>query len=256
MAFPDAPPQLRGIFFDLDDTLIGYEEAERQALRAGARFAASLNPAVSVGALTHAIADVYAERYDYLTPGYARLAHVSVAELRADLTQSALQRLGVSPRDTSDIAPRVIAAYETAERAALAPFADAHETLARLRPHFTLGVITNGPSAMQREKLARFALAERFDVIVADTEFGHPKPDPRIFDHAARSVGLTPDALMFVGNSWTADVAGACASGWTSVWLNASAAAPPPDADFAPRHVIGALGELIHLPEVRAVLKG
>lgn len=257
MTFPSASPApLRGIFFDLDDTLIGYDEAERRALAAGGRFAARLHPAINAHALTEAIAAAYAERYEYQTPGYARLAYLSVAELRADLTRDALLRLGLSAREADELTPRLIAEYEATERDALQTFADAHETLALLRPHFTLGVITNGPSAMQREKLARFGLSDVFDVIVVDTEFGHPKPDPRIFDYAARSVNLSPNALMFVGNSWEADVAGACASGWTSVWLNASAVPPPRAAPFAPHHVIGALGETLQLPEIKMVVGG
>jgi len=69
-------------------------------------------------------------------------------------------------------------------------FDDAIETLDRLRDAgFRLGLLTNGPAEMQRWKLARFPIAERVDVVVIEGEFGHGKPDARVFQHALASVG-------------------------------------------------------------------
>jgi len=245
-------PLLRGIFFDLDDTLIGYAEAERQALVAGCALASHVNPAIDADALAWAIYEAYERRYGYGTPGYADLAHVSVAELRGCLTGDALEALGAGGDPV--LVSTLVDAYEAAERASLLRFPDAVETLQALRPHFRVGLITNGPSVMQRAKLAALALDACFDVIVVDTEFGHPKPDPRIFDHAAREIGLAPSELLFVGNSLSADVAGARGAGWTSVWLPEVGAGRPGPADPAPHHVITRLPELLTLPRVAAAL--
>ena len=245
-------PLLRGIFFDLDDTLIGYAEAERQALVAGCVLASHVNPAIDADALASAIYDAYERRYAYGTPGYADLAHVSVAELRGCLTADALETLGAGGDPV--LVNTLVDAYEAAERASLLRFPDAAETLQALRPHFRLGLITNGPSRMQRAKLAALALDACFDVIVVDTEFGHPKPDPRIFAHAANQIGLAPAELLFVGNSLSADIAGACGAGWTSVWLPEVGAGRLGPDDPAPDHVITRLSELLTLPRVAAAL--
>lgn len=247
-----AAPPLRGIFFDLDDTLIGYAEAERRALVAGCVLASHVNPAIHADALAGAIYDAYAQRYSYGTPGYADLAKISAHDLRLRLTGDALFALGTG-RDPN-LTKMLVAAYENAERDALLRFPDADETLRRLRPCVRLGLITNGPSDMQRAKLAALALDGYFDAIVVDTEFGHPKPDARIFAHAADQVGLPASELLFVGNSLPADIAGARGAGWTSVWLRAPSEAPPGPDDPVPDHVISRLSELLDLPRVAQAL--
>ena len=63
-------------------------------------------------------------------------------------------------------------------------FADVPACLAEFRKSFTLGLITNGASCLQREKLAMASLAEYFDVVVVSAEFGVGKPDPSIFKYA------------------------------------------------------------------------
>lgn len=240
---------LRGIFFDLDDTLIDYAEAERSALLAGCALAARRRPAIDADTLATAIYDAYTRRYAYGTPGYADLATLSVDEFRRLLTEDALRSFGI---DDPALVHDLIAAYTDAEAEALATFPDAETTLKKLRPHFHLGLITNGPSAMQRAKLAALALDGYFDVVIVDSEFGHPKPDPRIFQHAARLVRLTPGELLFVGNSLAHDIAGARAAGWISVWLNPASVAPT--GDNRPDYTIGCLRDLCELAPVAKAL--
>jgi 2-haloalkanoic acid dehalogenase type II len=244
-------PKLRGIFFDLDDTLIDYSEAEQAALDAGCRVAARHYPAIRPVMLATAIYDVYQSRYAYGLPGFTDLATLTVVELRRRLTSEALEHLGIHD---ADLVETLLQVYAEAERETLRPFPEVRETLARLRPYFYLGVITNGPSAMQREKLAAMALEGAFDAIIVDTEFGHSKPDPRIFHHAAHQAGRAADELLFVGNSLEYDVAGARAAGWTSVWLTGTAERPRPEA-LRPDFVIRAIPEVTDLPPVRAVME-
>ena len=247
-------PRLRGIFFDLDDTLIGYSEAERTALKAGCRLAAQKNPAINERAFGAAIYEIYARRYSYGTPGFSRLGELSVTDFRSELTGGALRLFGV---DDPALTGALVDAYGLAERATLRAFPYVSETLRLLRPHFRLGVITNGPSAMQRDKLAALALEGWFDEIVVDTEFGHPKPDPRIFAHAAQRVGLNAEELLFVGNSLEADVVGARAAGWRSVWAKEAHVADTvagQNLAATPHYIIRDFREVLCLPPVAAVI--
>jgi len=244
---------LRGIFFDLDDTLIGYGGAERIALEAGCAIAAARNPAIEKDRFAMSIYRAYQTRFGYGTPGFSKLATLTVPELRQTLTSDALEAMGIEPE------PRFVAqlnaAYEAVENAVLQPFADTLQTLDRLSAHFPLGIITNGPSAMQRTKLATLELTERFRVIIIDTEFGHPKPDPRIFEYAANAMGLPKEELLFVGNSLEADIVGAVNSGWTCVWLNADDT-PLSPGDTRPDYTIRQLSQLLTLEPVAEVLRG
>ena len=171
------PPdrRVRGIFFDLDDTLVAYSAAERAALKAGCHLAAQTNPAIGERDLAHAILQAYESGYAYGTRGFADLADLPVRDLRRRLTDTALLHLGVVDPELTE---QLVEAYTRAEADALCAFPDVVETLHLLRPHFRLGVITNGPAAMQREKLAALHLDGFFEVIVVDTEWGHPKPTP------------------------------------------------------------------------------
>jgi HAD superfamily hydrolase (TIGR01549 family) len=232
---------LQGVFFDLDDTLIGYEAAERAAIVAGWRVAARRYPSLSEASLLTALYQIYRERFQYPSPGFGRLTLISEDELRRELTVAALERLDIQDRGLVDA---MLAAHAHVSAQALAPLAGAVEVLQALRPSVRLGIITNGPAAMQRGKLARLGLEGFFDAIVVDTEFGFPKPDPRIFEHAARLVELTPESLCFVGNTLDADVAGARRSGWMSVWFNAVGA---PAAWPQPDYTIMQLSDLLRL---------
>lgn len=81
-----------------------------------------------------------------------------------------------------------------------------------------LAVVSNWDTRL-RPLLAALGLAEFFEVIVVSGEVGWQKPDPRLFDHAARQLGLPPDRILHVGDSLEEDVRGAGRNGWSAVWL-------------------------------------
>ncbi|MBC8137982.1 MAG: HAD family hydrolase [Fibrella sp.] len=243
---------IRAIFFDLDDTLIRYDAAYEVALTASHTLLAGRHPHITRSELRKAIYAAYEKQFGYGTPGFADLGILSIRELRETLTGDALRALRIEPEP--DFVAALIETHESVERREIQPFADTAKTLDILAGSFPLGVITNGPSAMQRGKLARLELTHRFPVIIVDSEFGHPKPDPRIFAHAAESIGGVPEELLFVGNSPEADVAGAVASGWTSVWLNADDA-PLPAGIPEPHHIVRQLSELLTIQPVASALR-
>lgn len=90
---------------------------------------------------------------------------------------------------------------------------------------------------------------------VVDSEFGHPKPDPRIFEHAAAAAGLSPEEIVFVGDTPEADIAGARAAGCVAVWYN-PATISLPENEARPDYEVAALIEILKLPPVREVLDG
>ncbi len=83
-----------------------------------------------------------------------------------------------------------------------------------------VGLITNGPSRIQRDKIARLAIGDLFELILVSEEEGIWKPDPLIFHRALERFGIEPDDALYVGDSAEHDVAGARAAGITSVWIN------------------------------------
>lgn len=99
-------------------------------------------------------------------------------------------------------------------------FPDAEPTIRELSRTHTLGVVTNGASCLQREKLSASGLRDYFSVVVVSAEVGVAKPDPSVFRTAVR--GFSPERTVMVGDSLTKDVRGALAAGLGAVWLNRS----------------------------------
>lgn len=118
-------------------------------------------------------------------------------------------------------------------------FADAKPVLASLSGTYTLGVLTNGASCLQREKLAASGLREYFSEVVVSSDIGVTKPDATIFRHALAIAGA--DHAVMVGDSLERDIRGAQRAGLDAVWLNRDKR-PAPD-EFTPT-TITTLSEL------------
>lgn len=88
------------------------------------------------------------------------------------------------------------------------------------RSRRTVGLVTNGPTKVQREKIAFLGLADLVDFAVVSGELGVWKPDPAIFLAALRLGGVAAEAAVFVGDSAEHDIAGAQAAGIRSIWMD------------------------------------
>jgi putative hydrolase of the HAD superfamily len=89
--------------------------------------------------------------------------------------------------------------FGVARRGLCETFADAPTALDALRGDHAMGLVTNGASCLQREKLAASGLADRFDAIVVSGDLGRAKPDAAIFAHAVRALGAEPGDAVIVG---------------------------------------------------------
>jgi putative hydrolase of the HAD superfamily len=126
-------------------------------------------------------------------------------------------------------------------------YADVLQTLAWLLPRYRVGIVTNGLSCLQRDKLRGAELAQLFDVVVTAGDVHRRKPDPAIFEEAMAMLDATPARTVMVGNSLTSDVCGGAAAGMRTVWLNRQCA--PPEGGIQPDAEIESLTELMRLLE-------
>lgn len=117
------------------------------------------------------------------------------------------------------LAVRLSALYAEYRYANLTLFPDADRCLQALRGQFPLGLITNGPADIQREEMAVLGLSDCFNQVYIEGEQGIGKPDLHSFRAAERDFELTPDELVFVGNSFGHDVVPAMNAGWLGVWI-------------------------------------
>lgn len=91
-----------------------------------------------------------------------------------------------------------------------------NSTLRKLKERgLQLGIITNGNTVIQREKLAAcgaYTVFKPEHICVGGEELlagRHHKPDSRIFQLMCGYLGCSPTECMFVGDNWSVDVCGA-----------------------------------------------
>jgi HAD superfamily hydrolase (TIGR01509 family) len=83
-----------------------------------------------------------------------------------------------------------------------------------------IAVISNSEGHLA-ELIDELGWSNAFDVVVDSGRVGIDKPDPRIFQHACRSLEVEPADLLHVGDAWEADVQGALGAGASAVWFDA-----------------------------------
>ncbi len=147
-----------------------------------------------------------------------------VPEYRRTVWRAAMQR--VAGRPIHEVADRLAERFRTERRSAYELFPDANEVLATLRQRgIKLGIVTNGPPDLQREKLERTRLVAIVHAVVISGEVGVGKPDARLFDLALDLLGVPAAEAVMVGDSIERDIEGAAAAGLAAVHVTTSAPA-------------------------------
>ncbi|MEZ5216684.1 MAG: YjjG family noncanonical pyrimidine nucleotidase [Ilumatobacteraceae bacterium] len=219
--------------FDLDHTLLDSDESERLAFRDTMRFGGIEDP----------------DRWmpHYLEINRALWKRVEAGELRPQ--QVRVMRFEQLAAHTSlSRSPE-----ELGERfaAGLGGFGElypgARELLDDLaRRGITMALVTNGLSEVQRARIERLELDRYFTAVTISAEAGISKPDPAFFLQTMDALGSpSSTATVVVGDSQSADVAGAHAAGLDACWYNPTGAlsvlSPPP------RHVARTFAEIAAL---------
>jgi len=208
-------PEIRFIYFDLDDTLLDHRKAERLALAdlCGEGHFGALPPA-KVQAEYHPINVEVWRRYAAGDLTKAQAQHLRFARL--------LDALG------KDGDPDALGARYLERYAPHWSFIDgAQAAFHTLADHFPVGILTNGFAEVQHAKLARFPdLHDRLRALVISEDIGVLKPHPRLFAHAAEAAATPPEAILYVGDSFTSDVQGGLAAGWSVAWYTENIGEP------------------------------
>lgn len=85
--------------------------------------------------------------------------------------------------------------------------------LRQLRKKYPLGLITNGPSNAQWEKVHKLSLEQYFDIILVSGDLPWEKPDAEIFRRACDFLNVRPEKCIMVGDKLETDILG------IDVWL-------------------------------------
>ncbi|MGW5681507.1 HAD-IA family hydrolase [Nonomuraea sp. NPDC003754] len=223
---------IRGVLFDIDDTLFDYSSSER------------------AGLLEHLAAEGLLDGFPSPEEAVARWRRIMEEEydrfLVGELTFEEQRLVRVSrflgrPVPEEE-ATAWFAGYSALVNAAWAAFPDAAPVLAALAPRYRLGVVTNSTLSHQLAKLTALGLLGHFGTtaIVCSSEYGQAKPHPGIFLEGCARLGLPPAQVAFVGDKYDIDALGARDAGLRAFWLDRSGRGAVPARESAAGSQVGA----------------
>ncbi len=193
---------IKAVFFDIDDTLYdtsGFAKLARKA---------ALNAMIDAGLpLSHDD------------------AYTLLREIIKEKGSNYDRHLNVlTKRVFGEEKPLLIAigmiTYHNVKFALLRLFPETMSTLIHLKAHgYHLGVISNGLTIKQYEKLVRLGLHHFFDSVVTSQQANVEKPDIAIFEMAMEKMGCKAENSIMIGNSFSDDILGAINAGMSAVYL-------------------------------------
>ncbi len=192
-------PSVKLIVFDLDDTLT----SEWQHALSGYR------------AVAESLGDELGPPFDLVD----RMVHHYRTGDRTRVFNALLEDLGRADADA--LVPRMVEIYRT-HQADIELFGDADAALTRLRPHYQLGVLSDGPVEKQEAKVDRLGLRQRVDHVVLTGQWGeaYSKPHERGYRWLEETSGASGRQCVYVGNDVAKDFVAPNRLGWRSVMID------------------------------------
>ena len=230
---------VKALLFDLDDTLLDYSGgADRSWTEACG--ACCTPEGIDAAVLVAAIAET--RRWFWDDAARHRRERVNMLGAWQHIVEFALERLG---RPAPELAAAVARDYAARRRAAMRLFPDSLACLTELRRRgIPLALVTNGDATQQRDKIERHDLARFFDAILVEGEFGVGKPDEAVYRHVLKTLGITPDEALMVGDHLEWDVGAPQRLGLTGVWMDRGGVGLPHGSAVRPHRIIRSLDEL------------
>ncbi|MBZ0264726.1 HAD-IA family hydrolase [bacterium] len=224
--------KLRGIIFDLDNTLFDFIAMKEKAVDAAAwaMIDAGLN-------LTH----------DEIQRRIFGVYQIEGIEFQKVFDEMLRDELG-------EIDNRILAAgvqaYRKVREAMLVPYPHVRSTLTELtRKGLKLGVVSDAPSLQAWLRLYYLQLADMFDVVVTFEDTGQWKPAPAPFQLALKLMELKPEQTMMLGDWVDRDLAGAKRIGMRTVHARYGSELPSTGLDSTTDAAIDDFRDLLQIVE-------
>lgn len=188
--------KLRAVLFDLDDTLYPERDYVRSGFRAVSQWA-HRRWAISQEAT------------------YETLCRLLEAGARRDTFDQWLRRSGLEHRTSLE---EILNVYRT-HAPQITAYPEAPGVLERLVHRVLVGLVSDGPVAIQERKLAALDLRHHFQCVVFTDVWGPAfrKPHPRGFKEALGALRVRPGAAVYVGDNPAKDFLGARQLGMLAV---------------------------------------
>lgn len=206
---------IKAVFFDLYQTLVGYdpprEEWESQALDS-----LGIKAPAKLFARAFNVADEYFYTENAHKPMSKRAAD-EVAAVYAKHQSIVLKEGGIQP--TPDLIRSMMVRFRDAKLKQVL-FDDVIPAMSELQYQgMIMGVISNVDKDI-KPLMDELGVSPFLTTAVTSQETGFTKPHPEIFLEAIRRVELPPEQIIFVGDQYQIDVLGSSAVGMKAVLLD------------------------------------
>ncbi|MDA1905778.1 HAD family hydrolase [Bacillus cereus] len=201
------------IFFDIDGTLLNYDNAEENGI---SHFFQKYNDIflgneLEAMKLWHELSDKYFNKF--------LSKELSFQEQQGMRMYHSFKTYGVnvSPEESQHRFNQYIELYKKNWTL----FEDVLHTLQTLQQRgHSLGIISNGDYEQQIEKLTALNILQYFKYIFTSSELGISKPDPEIFHKAVLQLNLEMKDCYYIGDRLETDAISSTAAGMQGIWLN------------------------------------
>jgi len=234
---------IKGIIFDLDDTIISLKATANIMWRTMCKEYAEKN--IIDAELLYAT--ITTTRLTYWADQKTNaLGRNNQKQARRDIIRKAFAKLDLNLADAVPFADD----YSLRRMDALALFEGAKETLESLtNMGIKLALITNGQSEIQRIKINKFDLAKYFDCILIEGEQGYGKPDVRLYQQTLKAFKLEPEEVWSIGDHLEWDVQGPQLLGILGIWNDFESVGLSPNSAIQPDQIVHQISELIPMVE-------
>jgi YjjG family noncanonical pyrimidine nucleotidase len=227
---------IRLVLFDLDDTLIHFDDY----WEASVKEAFQSHPITSeintdeLFRVFFAKDSIYAELYDQGKITLREYRTIRFCQTLAEFNKQADESVAISFENL----------YREVSKNYIEPSSELIGLLSDLQKEFSLGIVTNGTSDIQHDKIAGLEIKSFFppESIIISEEVGFSKPHPQIYKIALERFNVKPEETVFVGDSWENDVEGPSKLGIQTVWFNNRGRHVPDNP--APMAIIKQINEL------------
>jgi len=197
------------LLFDADNTLLDFNESEKQALRE------------ALDKCPLSFSDYVCERYHAINAAeWKRLekGETTRERLRVERFEKLFSEFGYDGKEfgekTADVYMERLCTKSYLIDGAL-------EVLKALSDKYDCYIITNGTASVQRPRLAKTKLGELVKHVFISEDIGYSKPDKAFFDKVFEYIGdYDMSSYLVIGDSLTSDIMGAAGVGVDSVWLS------------------------------------
>lgn len=164
------------------------------------------------------------DRDEYLAAHSQNLTRETREPIFAELLQ---------PKDTTVSARELTETYRALINESLTLIPNCLPLLETIREHYLTGLVTNGPSRAQREKITQFNLESYFDAIIISGEIHVGKPEPAAFRALTDKLDVAPTDTIFVGDHIPTDIEGGINAGFSVIQVRYPTGPEPDDRALA-----------------------